>query len=139
MTIAETYNYLLRVRSYERTIWRLTLQHDELQSCLLPAGIRYDKDVVQTSPEDKLSAVAAAVLDLEWHIRNLQEQKARAIMEITKAIDGVEDERERTVLSAFFIGRVSIDKIAETMHYSASHVYTLRRRGVKHLAASLKT
>lgn len=64
MTITETYNYLLRVREQEWTIWRLTLQHDELQSCLLPAAIRYDKDVVQTSPEDKLSAIALSLIHI---------------------------------------------------------------------------
>jgi len=137
MTISDTYNYLLRVRSLERTIWRLTLQRDELQSCLLPSAIRYDKDVVQVSPEDKLSEIASTVLELDKHIRNLQEQKARTIMETTDAIDQLQDERERTILAAFFIGRVSIEKIGKTMGYSPSHVYTLRRRGVKHLAAML--
>lgn len=137
MTIAETVNYLMRVRSFELTIWKLCLQHDELQSCLLPAGIRYDKDVVQTSPEDKLSAIAAAVIELEERIQELRHQKAKLILEITAAIDRLPDSRERTILVAFYIGRKSIKDIAEIITYSESHTYQLRRQGVRHLAEIL--
>lgn len=137
MTIAETVNYLMRVRSFELTIWKLCLQHDELQSCLLPAGIRYDKDVVQTSPEDKLSAIAAAVIELEELIQQLRHQKAKLILEITAAIDRLPDSRERTILVAFYIGRKSIKDIAEIITYSESHTYQLRRQGVRHLAEIL--
>lgn len=137
MTIAETVNYLMGVRSFELTIWRLSLQRDELQSCLLPAGIRYDKDVVQTSPEDKLSAIAGAVIELDQRIQELRQQKARLIMRITASIDRLPDSRERTILVAFYIGRKSIKEIAEIVTYSESHTYQLRRQGIRHLAEIL--
>lgn len=137
MTIAETVNYLMGVRSFELTIWRLSLQRDELQSCLLPAGIRYDKDVVQTSPEDKLSTIAGAVIELDQRIQELRQQKARLIMRITASIDRLPDSRERTILVAFYIGRKSIKEIADIITYSESHTYQLRRQGVRHLAEIL--
>ena len=137
MTIAETVNYLMGVRSFELTIWRLSLQRDELQSCLLPAGIRYDKDVVQTSLEDKLSTIAGAVIELDQRIQELRQQKARLIMRITASIDRLPDSRERTILVAFYIGRKSIKEIADIITYSESHTYQLRRQGVRHLAEIL--
>ena len=137
MTIAETINYLMGVRSFELTIWRLSLQRDELQSCLLPAGIRYDKDVVQTSLEDKLSTIAGAVIELDQRIQELRQQKARLIMRITASIDRLPDSRERTILVAFYIGRKSIKEIADIITYSESHTYQLRRQGVRHLAEIL--
>ena len=137
MTITETINYLMSVRSFELTIWRLSLQRDELQSCLLPAGIRYDKDVVQTSPEDKLSAIAGAVIELDQRIQELKQQKARLIMRITASIDRLPDSRERTILVAFYIGRKSVREISEIIAYSESHTYQLRRQGVRHLAEIL--
>ena len=137
MTIAETVNYLMGVRSFELTIWRLSLQRDELQSCLLPAGIQYDKDVVQTSLEDKLSTIAGAVIELDQRIQELRQQKARLIMRITASIDRLPDSRERTILVAFYIGRKSIKEIADIITYSESHTYQLRRQGVRHLAEIL--
>ena len=43
---------LYSVRTIDRTIWRLQLRRDELQSCLLPGAVRYDADRVQSSPQD---------------------------------------------------------------------------------------
>lgn len=138
MTIGETYNYLKKVRRLDWTIHRLMLQRDELQSCLLPAAIRYDKDVVQSSPEDKLSDVAAAVLDMDNRILKLQDQKARAISEIGRAVDLLTNEREAAVLTAYYIRRMTMAKTAEDLGWSVQHVYRLRKSGVQHLSKIIR-
>lgn len=139
MTLTETYDYLLRVRKMEFTIWKLCLQHDELQACLLPAAIRYDKDVVQTSPEDKLADVAAAVLDLEGRIQQMRQQKARLIMEINAAIDAMSGEydKESAILTAYYIKRMTMEDVAYKLGYSVQHTYRLRKRGVQRLSEIL--
>ena len=137
MTITDTYNYLSRIRQQEWTILRLTLQHDELQSCLLPSGIRYDKDVVQTSPEDKLSAIAGAVIELEGRIQQLKHQKARLIMEVTAAIDQLPDDKESAVLTAYYVKRMTMEGVAEAIGNSTQHAYRIRKRAVSHLTAIL--
>lgn len=137
MTITDTYNYLSRIRQQEWTIWRLTLQHDELQSCLLPSGIRYDTDVVQTSPEDKLSTIAGAVIELEGRIQQLKHQKARLIMEVTAAIDQLPDDKESAVLTAYYVKRMTMEGVAEAIGNSTQHAYRIRKRAVSHLTAIL--
>ena len=137
MTITDTYNYLSRIRQQEWTIWRLTLQHDELQSCLLPSGIRYDKDVVQTSPEDKLSTIAGAVIELKGRIQQLKHQKARLIMEVTAAIDQLPDDKESAVLTAYYVKRMTMEGVAEAIGNSTQHAYRIRKRAVSHLTAIL--
>ena len=138
MTITETTNYLLRIRRLQLLIWRLQLQHDELQSCLLPAAIRYDKDKVQFSPEDKLSDVAAEVIDIEARIRKLQEQKAMLIMEINLAINALPDDKESAILTAYYVNRMKMEEVADKVGYSVQHTYRLRRRGVTHLGEILE-
>lgn len=128
-----TTEFLLQVRVLERTIWRKTMQHDELESCLLPAAIRYDKDVVQTSPEDKLADIAAAVIELEKEIRILKQRKAKLAWEIGSAIEQLEDDREKTILMAYYVGRVPMHEIAERIGYSIQHTYRLRKAGTAHL------
>lgn len=138
MTITETYNYLMQIRRIEWTIRRLTLQHDELQSCLLPSAIRYDKDVVQMSPEDKLSTVAATVLELENRIVALQKKKADTITEIGRAINLLPNQMEGTVLTAYYIRRMTMEAVSEEIDKSLQHTYRLRKRGVSHLSVVLR-
>ena len=128
-----TSDYLLQIRILGRTIWRLTLRHDELQSCLLPSAIRYDTDPVQVSPEDHVSEIAAAVLDIERELWRLRARKAELVLEIGRAIDQLEDDREKTILTAYYVGRVPMHEIAERIGYSLQHTYRLRKAGVAHL------
>jgi len=134
MTITDTYNYLMRIRRIEWTIKRLTLEHDELQTCLLPSAIRYDKDVVQTSPEDTLSAITSKVLELEARIRAMNELKADTITELGKAIGQLQNQMEGTVLTAYYIRRMTMEQVSEQIGKSLQHSYRLRKRGVAHLA-----
>lgn len=133
MTLTETYEYLQRPRKLQLSIMRLSLQHDELQTCLLPAAIRYDKDVVQTSPEDKLSEVAAAVLDIERKIRLLQQQKAQIILEICSAIDKLDD-KDAVILTAYYVKRMTMSDVADVIDKSLQHTYRLRKKAVQHLS-----
>lgn len=133
MTLTETYEYLQRPRKLELSIMRLSLQHDELQACLLPAAIRYDKDVVQTSPEDKLSEVAAAVLDLEKKIQRLRSQKARMLLEINAAIDKLDD-KDAVILTAYYVKRMTMSDVADIIDKSLQHTYRLRKKAVQHLS-----
>ena len=126
-------DFLLQIRVLDRTIWRLTMQRDELQSCLLPAAVRYDKDKVQTSPEDRFGDTAAAVADLDAKITELQKRKARLVITISDAIEHLEDDREKTILTAYYIRRLSMETIADRVGYSVAHTYRLRRAGVSHL------
>lgn len=131
-------DFLLQIRALERTIWRLTMRRDELQACLLPVAIRYDLDRVQTTPEDKIATLASAVADLDVQLRELRTQKADLVIEVADAIDRLEDDREKTILCAYYVGRVSMEGIADKIGYSLSHCYRLRRQGVQHLGEILE-
>ena len=137
MTLCETLAYINRVRVLERQILRKVLQRDELQSCLLPRAIRYDLDKVQSSPEDVLPEIAAAVLDLEREIEQLRKEKGRLISEISHAIDLLDDDTEKLVLTAYYICRRPIRRIADDIHYSRSQTYNYFRAGLQHLSERL--
>ena len=137
MTISDTYKYLKLPRQLEWEIRRLTYEHDELQASLLPSAIRYDKDAVQTSPEDALPNVASRVLELEKRIRDLNNRKLNIMLTITTAIDRMTDKREATVLTAYYIRRIPMEKVAEQIKRSREHTYRLRQSGIRHLSEIL--
>lgn len=143
MTIQETYEFLWQVRRLENTIHRTEIRKVELESCLLPSAIRYDKDPVQTSPEDITGKIVSEISALEDQIHKLKQLKARKVKEIGEAIEGMPNgsekaDVEKTVLTAFFVGRLSMVRVAEIVHYSPPHIYRVRREAVQHLREYLE-
>lgn len=139
MTIPETHKFLNSIKWLDIEIARKQLQHDGLESCLLPKAITYDKDTVQTSPADPMLAIASQVVDLEKQIRQLKAAKAERIVEVNSAIATLDDDAEQLVLLGFYVGRIRALEISEMTHYSISGVYKVRRKAVEHLAAKLGT
>ena len=128
--IQDTYDFLLGPRRIADAIWRKDLRRRELRSCLLPSGIAYDKDPVQTSPEDSMARIMAEVDELDQQIDTLRRSMAMEILRISRVIDQMDDPREATVLDAYYLGRKSMQEIADHLHYSTRHVYRLRDDGV---------
>ena len=134
MTISEAYDFLNSTRRTEAEIQKLTIRHDELQTCLLPGAIRYDGDRVQTSPDDKMSEIAAEVVDLERQIQELKIRKAEQVRQIEDAIRMLNDDAEQLVLMGFYVGRMPAVRVADLLHYTQRGAYKVRRRAVQHLA-----
>lgn len=137
MEIQNVYDYLMQIRKKEYAIKRKMLKCEELRSCLGARAIRYDKDRVQTSPVDKVGEIITKVVDLEAQIEQLKEEKAILIIEISDAIEQLEDDNEKIVLTEFYIGRVPMDEVAEIIDYSIRRTYYFRKQGVIHLGEIL--
>ena len=75
----QAYIFLNSARVLHWEWLRLKAKHDELESCLLPAAIRYDKDKVQTSPEDPMAKIVAEINELEVEMNKIQLKKSRQI------------------------------------------------------------
>lgn len=134
MTYQETFDYLMQIRKLESRIRRKELRCEELRTCLDAKAIRYDKPNVQTSPTDKVFEILATVADLERDIRKLKDRKAELVTEISDAIDQLENDNEALVLTAYFIRRLPMKRVADDVaHYSVQHTYSIRKKGLKHL------
>ena len=134
MTISEAYAFLDSIRKTEAEIVKKQLQHDELQSCLLPAGIRYDLDRVQSSPSDRMSEIGAKIVDLEREIEDLKMRKAKLIVEINAAVTQLGNDTEEIILLGFYVGRLPARRLADMLHYTVRGIYKAKRRAVAHLA-----
>lgn len=133
MDLNETYDFLMQIRRKEIIIRRKEMQRDELRACLLPGAVRYDRDKVQSTPTDKMSDVMARVDELEREIEQLKLEKARAIIEISDIIEKLDNDKEKAVLTAFYIKAASMETVAGIVCYSVRHTYLLRKQGVEHL------
>lgn len=90
------------------------------------AAITYDKDHVQTSPQDFMSLTIADVVDrekeLEEGLARHEETKANAY----RIIRQMEDVSHRTVLEWFYLENTSMLAIASKLNMSERATYYLR-------------
>lgn len=134
----QAYIFLNSARVLHWEWLRLKAKHDELESCLLPAAIRYDKDKVQTSPVDPMSKVVAEIMELEKEMKSLQVRKAERIAEIDRQISYLASDEQRTALTMRFINRISVTEIAEAMGYAEPTIYKLMNQGGEIIAKSIR-
>lgn len=128
------YNFLNSVRLFDLQLMRLNAQKRALELCLLPSGIRYDKDKVQTSPEDQLSKICADIDRINIKMAQIGIEKAKKILEIEKVINELNDEEYKVVLTLCYIDHMSIQKIADKLGYSTDWVYKKRRKATDEIA-----
>lgn len=134
----QAYEFLNSVRVLHWRWLRLKARHDELESCLLPAAIRYDKDKVQTSPDDTISKIIAEINELEVEMGQVQRAKAKRIKEIAAAIHAIPSDEERTALTMRFINRKPVTEIAEAMGYAEPTIYKFMNQGAEHIIKSIR-
>lgn len=129
----DVYQFLIRSkRTASRIGWKKEQMRDlELQ--MLPAGIRYDKDKVQSSPEDPMAKYAVRMDELQGELQALQSQYMKEQQQIVEAIDQLEDDREQSVLVFRFISSLKWEEIEDRMHCSESSVFRAYRRGAEHM------
>lgn len=129
--------YQVRNEQKEINIIRSLMWQAEMD--LLPSGIRYDKDSVQSSPEDHmLETVSRYSKDmakyrrqLERHLRTIAPKRSRAIALISRLDDPV----QRQVLELFFLDarRLTMQQVADEMVYSVRQTYNIYQAALKRL------
>lgn len=134
----EVYKFLTRPRRIEREVLRLRARIDELNASLLPSGIRYDKDRVQTSPGDPLTQVMVQIDQLEREIYDLCIERARIAQEISDTIEELEDDEEKTVLACRWVHPMPVYQLADMMHVSRATLYRIQEGAYEHLAELIR-
>ena len=134
----QVYDFLNSARVLHWQWLRLKSKHDELELCLLPSAIRYDRDKVQTSPEDPMAKIVGELNSLEIKMAQIQYDKAQRIEEIYKAINSLDSNEERTALAMRYINRKPVTEIAEAMGYAEPTIYKFMNQGGEHILKSIR-
>lgn len=127
------YQLLYEPRRIDQQIGRINAKIRSLRDSLALSGVRYDIDRVQSSPSDRMSAVIAEIDALEHRRDELIDSRMQAVEAIETAVNGLEDDVEKTVLYMQYIGCESMDEIADEMHYSRRSAYRLRAQALRSL------
>ena len=118
--------FLKQIRAKRRELNTLQKTIEELRFMLLPSGIRYDLDRVQTSPEDRMSKTVDDLVTVE---KRQQKQLARLMEDLDKAerlIEAMPTPEYRELIRLRYIAGglkpLTWEQISEQMGYSSDHV-----------------
>ena len=129
----DVYLFLGQIRGLHRKEQKLQLRINELEFGLLPSGIRYDLDKVQTSPRDRMSETFADMDELLAELLDIQLLIIDAKSEIYNSVYWLPN-KERYVIIRYFVDMWDIRAIADDMGITERHVLRLKKNGVSMLA-----
>ena len=118
------------IRAKRSLLNTLELEREQLRLSLLPSGIRYDTDRVQTSPTDRMLETAAELSDLD---QKINDQIARIRTDIDLAHDVIQKiptpEYQQLLHLRYLVvskknprGVMSWEEVADEMGYSPAHI-----------------
>lgn len=122
------HEYMMQVRRIELRIRRISLQIEELESSLLPQGIRYDKDKVQTSPANQLEADALRLIDVREEYRQVLLEYAEVALTIERQVKQIEPDLYNRILHMRYIEtdpggyQMSLRRISWKLHKNYNYI-----------------
>lgn len=129
----EVYEFLTAPKRTKLKIKSKQMQIEDLRLQMLPGAIRYDKDSVQSSPEDPMMKFIVRVDELERAIEELKLQYVDEQKMIAEAIEQLADEREQVVLIGRYVKTESYDEIAAELFLSVDRVFQIHRSAVDNM------
>ena len=117
--------YLNQIDTYELKIKQLEQRKQELRLRMLPSGISYEKDRVQTSPKDQMSEYAVKLDELTRETENTIIEYEKKKNEIIGEIQNLTDSRHITILFNRYVNHISLENIARNMKYDYKWVCKL--------------
>lgn len=118
--------FLKSIRRKRLELRTLQENADELRGMLMPKAITYDRDKVQTSPEEKLSQIVANLIAVEKHQEVLANRLSKDILIAEQLIGAMTTPEYRELIRLRYLSGgtkpLTWEQIAEKMEYSTDHV-----------------
>ena len=124
---ARASSYLSSIRNIEKQLKNKRLELDALRYKASGAGtIRYDKDRVQTTPEDFMVKVMDDIIRIDKQIekeeRDAEKKKGRAYSIVRK----MDQEEHRIIIEWYYFNGLSMIDAATRMNIAERTAYNLR-------------
>ena len=131
MTIEEKKEYLKSYRKIGRELRSLSEEINQLRLSQIMPGIVSD-GLPKSSGGSDLSGYAARLDELEREFQAKVSALQRRRAEIEASIALMEDATERAVLRYYYLCGMAWEQVAEELHYTERHIYSIQNLAVKH-------
>lgn len=123
---------LERIRESAKRINQKKLELEALRYKASGAGaIRYDKDRVQTTPQNYMEMAIADVIEIE---KQIEEEEAKVEVQLGKAYSAVrkmEQPDQRAVIEWYYLNGLSMIDTAGMLNMSERNAYYLREDAIE--------
>lgn len=127
----EVKKYLRRPTRLYGDIVVLQEKIENLRLNMLPRAISYDKDRVQTSPQDPMPDFAAKIDELDRLMVKLMGEYYESIDEIEKTIAEVDNEDARLILAKRYVGQKSWSTIENEVPWARMTIFRRHSLGLR--------
>ena len=115
--------YLLQIKEQRNDILNQEEYIQRLRDSLGVAGIRYDKERVQSSPEpDKFAKIFGQIFEEEEKLQQMKDNLALTRVKIINQIHQIEDSKHQKVLYIVYVDGKNLKKAAQAMCFSYDYV-----------------
>ena len=131
-TVSDVKDFFREIRKEQSEIYHLEKMIHELELSLLPKGIAYDRDRVQSSPRDNMSEVAAKAAGYSKELNKTLSKLIGRKKKAEKLLSRLDNPDERTILRIYYMETNNgflyrWDDVAYHMGYEKRHI--LRMHG----------
>lgn len=134
----DVYVFLTKPKKTKARIACIDERLADLRQMMLPSGIRYDTDKVQSSPEDPMLRYIERSSELEEERKQLLLQYQHEQEDIVKAIDTIDDVYVQQVMTMRYVSGKGWDDIIDHMPFVDRTIYRFHKSGLQDMARYLK-
>ena len=123
--------YLLQIENLTNRIKEQEEYIQRLKDSLSIAGISYDKDRVQTSPDpDKFGHIFAQIDEQEKVLEDMKTKLVNVRVKSLNIIHKIEDDRYRRILTTIYVDMRSLKKAANILSFSYDYMKELHQEAL---------
>lgn len=131
--------YLSDIKRLKTMIRQKEAQIGELRSSMTYLhGISYDRDRVQTSPQDRMPDQMSKLFELEEKYKRLIIRYQMEKDERIEVINSIPNPQHRELLILRYVDGKSLEEIAYRMHYSYKYAANLHGRALEEIEKARK-
>ena len=138
MIAVTTKEWLKRARIIDREIKQLKIAKQEAYDIAVSATIDTTKERVQSSSGNAMEKKYVALLEYDKSITEQESKLLKCKTEILDAINSVNNDLYRTLLTAYYINCKSWEEVALELHYDLRWVYRLHGRALHAIESHYK-
>lgn len=105
---------------------------------MLPSAIRYDKESVQSSPQDPMLIFAEKMDELGREAKSLEMIYMQQYKDVERLVEGLDD-THKDIIKLKYLAEYKAKEIAIELNYSEGTVYKLKREAIKILKDDSKS
>lgn len=134
-----TKEWLKKARNIDKEIKQLKIARQEAYDKAISTSVDTSRERVQSNSGNSTEKKLVTLLEYDRLITEQENKLLKCKTEILGAINSVDNELYRSLLTAYYINCKSWEEVAQELHYDVRWVYRLHGRALQAIEVHYKT